>query len=185
MSTEIVDRRTLYEGRIVQLEVLEIEDEAQQRQRREVVRHAPVVAVVALKEAEPGAGQGLQLLVVRQYRVAVEASLTELVAGFVDEGESPLAAAQRELREESGFEAKAWHELGTIYSSPGFTDEAVTLFLARDLTFVGAAPDEGEQLSIHWLPFTLALEQVLHGELGDAKSVAGILWAAHWLQAAG
>ncbi|MBA3532984.1 MAG: NUDIX hydrolase, partial [Ardenticatenales bacterium] len=148
----------------------------------EVVRHAPVVSIVALQEPGKTTERGYQVVMVKQYRAPVEEEVLELVAGHVDEGESPLEAARRELREETGFAAEEWTELGTLYSSPGFTDERATIFIARGLSHVGAELDAGETLSLHFVPFTMALASIKSGEIRDAKSVAGLLWASFQLE---
>ncbi len=108
---------SLYEGPIFRVE---------RRDGRDVVVHAPVAAIVALDRRE-------QLTLVRQHRVPVGQSMLELPAGFIDGGESPLAAAQRELAEETGLHGGEWIEVATFFTSAGFTDETLHLFLATDL----------------------------------------------------
>ena len=108
---------SLYEGPIFRVE---------RRDGRDVVVHAPVAAIVALDRRE-------QLTLVRQHRVPVGQSMLELPAGFIDGGETPLAAAQRELAEETGLHGGEWIEVATFFTSAGFTDETLHLFLATDL----------------------------------------------------
>jgi ADP-ribose pyrophosphatase len=177
----ISDRETLYEGKMVRLEVLTVQQDGKEL-KREVVRHDPGVAIIALQERGDIKRQGHQVILVEQYRPALGREVLEIVAGLVDEGEEPLEAAQRELREETGLEADEWVELGSLYSSPGFTDEKITFFFARDVRHVGSDPDAHEKLSICTMPFTLALEDVRAGKIRDAKTVAGLLWAATYLQ---
>lgn len=177
----ITERRQVYDGKMIQVEMVKVADGSSGERSREVVRHAPVVGIIVLKEPGEGA-RGYEVVMVRQYRAPVEQEVLEIVAGHVDAGESPLEAARRELREETGFEAKEWIELGTLYSSPGFTDEEVTLFIARSLSHLGAAHDEEEAITLHFMPFTLALGSIQRGEIRDAKSVAGLLWATLHLE---
>lgn len=174
------NRQSLYQGKLISVETVEAVYENGTVKSREVVRHGPVVAVIALQEQTNSVAHGLQVVMVRQFRAPVEREVLEIVMGQVDAGETALEAAQREFREETGLEAGQWVELGTLLSSPGFTDEAATFFLARDLRPTESAPEE--HLTLFTMPFTLLLEQVQRGEIEDAKTVAGLLWVALYLQ---
>ena len=134
---------------------------------REIVTHPGAVAVVAHDERH--------LYMVRQPREAVgEESLLELPAGKLDkDGEEPIECAKRELVEEVGLEAGQWRELKVIYSSPGFTDEKVHIFIAGELTKVEAQPDEGERIEIVEVPLD-ELDEAIEAT-SDAKSLVGRL----------
>jgi 8-oxo-dGDP phosphatase len=144
---------------------------------REVVEHVGAVAVLALDEAE-------RVVLVNQYRHPVRARLTELPAGLLDvAGEPPLAAARRELVEEAGLQADEWHVLLDLYSSPGFSDEAVRIFLARGLSgidrpegFVAEAEEAG--MTVDRIPLDDAVGRVLAGRISNSSAVSGILAAA-------
>lgn len=179
---EIVSRERAFDGDFIQVDVLEVERGEGDPQRHEVVRHQPGVAIVLLREESDVVAYGQQVILVNHERVPIERELVEVVAGMKDEGESPLEAAQRELREEVGMEAGQWDELGTLYSSAGFTDEEITFFLAREARNVSGQTDEKESLSLKMLPLSLALEQARKGEIQDMKTVLGLFWAAAFLQ---
>lgn len=137
-------------------------------EEREIVRHPGAAAVAAFTPDD-------RVILVRQRREAVREELLEVPAGVLDvEGERPLDAARRELREETGYEAPAWERLGAIHASPGFTDERVELFLARDATRV-AEPEEGIEVVL--MPGPEARAAVRDGRVSDAKSVAALLLA--------
>ncbi|TAM85479.1 MAG: NUDIX hydrolase [Jatrophihabitans sp.] len=146
---------------------------------REVVAHPGAVGVVALDDTG-------QVVLVNQYRHPVRSRLDELPAGLLDvAGEPALAAAQRELAEEARLQAATWHVLVDLYTSPGMSDEAIRIFLARDLRPVadgGAAfVAEAEELTltVHRVPLERAVAGALSGEITNAACVAGVLAAAH------
>lgn len=142
---------------------------------REVVAHPGAVAVVALDDAE-------RVLLIRQYRHAVGRLLWELPAGLRDvHGEPTRVTAQRELLEETGHRAGDWRVLVDYFSSPGFTDERLRIFLARDLEAVPAAErdfvpqHEEAHLRLEWVPLRDAVAAVFAGDLHNAVAVTGIL----------
>ena len=147
---------TLYEGPVFRVE---------RRENRDVVVHAPVAAVLAL--------DGDELTLVRQHRVPVDAALLELPAGFVHEGETPLDAARRELAEETGLHGGDWQHIAEFFTSAGFTDERVHLYLATGLEQGDASPDEDEELEVVRVP--LAEMSRLIGDVTDAKTLIGLL----------
>jgi ADP-ribose pyrophosphatase len=155
------ETRTIYEGSMVDLVV-----ERWGESDREIVRHAGAVAIVGIDREE-------RLWLVQQRREAVRKELLELPAGLVEEGEEPLAAAKRELKEECGLEGGVWRELGAFFTSPGFSDERIVVFCAEELDLGEADPDAGEEVHIvHWPVAEIDSRLV---ELEDAKSIAGLL----------
>ena len=136
---------------------------------REVVRHKGAVCIAAIDEND-------MVSVVTQYRYALGRELCELPAGKLEEGEEPYSAAVRELREETGLvSAKPLLPLGRIYSSVGFCDECIYLYLAEDVRFTATDFDEDEFLTIKKVPFEKLCDMALSGEIEDAKTVALIL----------
>ncbi len=121
------------------------------------------------------------ITLVRQFRYAHGRVLLEAVAGKLETGEEPFPAAQRELREETGFTAESWDDLGPIVTSPGFLTENLYLYLARELTAGEQDLDDGEFLNTVKLPFREAWEMALDGRIDDAKTLAVLLRAKHLL----
>ena len=120
----------------------------------------------------------MQVLVVRQHRYPIGKELIELPAGLIDEGENPLEAAKRELKEETGYIAKKWSELTQYYTSAGCHDEKLFLFLANDIEKVdGQSLDEGEILTYVKIPFEELYEMVISGTIEDGKTIIGTLLA--------
>lgn len=158
---------TAYEGYLFDVSVRRYRRPDGSEYERQVVVHPGAVAVVA--------HDGRDLYLVRQPREAVgEKALLEIPAGTRDvEGESELDCARRELAEEAGVEAASWELLRRIYPTPGFAEETTTIFLATDLTEVGADPDEHEEIEIVRWP--LADLDGAIAEAKDAKTLVGLL----------
>ena len=135
---------------------------------REVVDHPGGVCVLALDDQE-------RVLVVSQFRYPYGEVLRELPAGKLEYGEDPAQAAIRELREETGAVAGTFQSLGELYPSPGYCGEIIRMYLARDLSFGNTDPDEDEFLGLERVPFSQLVEQVLSGEIKDAKTIAAVL----------
>jgi len=168
---------TVYEGHVFSLHRDTVAMPGGGDSVREVVRHPGAVAVVALDDED-------RVLLLRQYRHPVGGYLWELPAGLRDaDGEPPLATAQRELAEEAELAAARWSLLTTIYSSPGFCDEQVLIYLAEDLTDV-ARPDgfvvehEEADMTIERVPLTEAVQRVFDGDITNSSAVVGVLAAA-------
>lgn len=133
---------------------------------REIAETPPAVAIVAV---DPDG----RIVLVRQRREAAGTDLLELPAGLIDEGEAPLEAARRELREETGLRGGEWRELAAFWSSPGFADEHVTVFAAEGLEEGEAEPDDDEELAlVRWTREQAAAQA---HELADATTIVGLL----------
>jgi ADP-ribose pyrophosphatase len=116
----------------------------------------------------------------RQFRYAIGRHLVELPAGKIETGEDPLATAQRELIEECGYTAASWRHLATLHPCVGYSDERFELYLARDLTPVERALDDGEFLDVVPMAIAEVRKAVRDGRITDVKVVAGLAWLA-WL----
>lgn len=163
-----------FEGCLLILDVHQVELEDGSHSVREIVLHPDAVCCVVVTK-------DLHTVLVRQYRKPIEQPILEIPAGKLDPGELPEAAAVRELREEVGFLSGKVEHLMDFYSTPGFCNEKLGLFLATEAELGPQELDEGEFIELVRLPFVEAKAMALRGELGDAKSVAGILAAAHRL----
>jgi 8-oxo-dGDP phosphatase len=173
----VLDSETIYEGRVISLRRDTVAMPGGGDSVREVVVHPGAVAVVALDDDD-------RLLLVRQYRHPVGAHLWELPAGLRDaDGEPPLETAKRELAEEALLSAARWSLLTTIYSSPGFCDEQVLIYLAEGLS-EAARPDgfvvehEEADMTLDRVPLADAVQRVFDGDIRNASAVVGLLAAA-------
>ncbi len=119
-----------------------------------------------------------RVLLVRQYRLPAGKDLWELPAGKLDEGETPLVAARRELIEETGVRAKKWKKLVTFFPSPGYVSEKMTIFLATDLTEGEAQPMEDERIVTKWFTKKELRHAIAENKIVDAKTMIGFLYWA-------
>ena len=172
MAFERVNSEILHEGRIVSVSNDRFRYDDGGDGEREIVHLQGAVGVVA--------HDGERLYLVRQPREAVnEPALLELPAGKLDEGEGPLETAKRELAEEIGKGARHWEHIKTFYTSPGFADEDVHLFLATDLYDDHADSGEDERIEIVAVPLE-RLDDVI-AENRDSKTLIGLLWFKAYL----
>jgi ADP-ribose pyrophosphatase len=159
------DSRTAYDGKLIDLTLERWGDN-----EREIVEHPGSVAIVAVDGDQ-------RVWLVRQLREAARKQLVELPAGARDEGEEPLEAAKRELREECGLTGGDWRELAAFWTTPGFCREYMHLYLAEGVNAGDADPDEDEDVEIvHWHVDELAAKL---GEIEDAKTLVGLLLFLH------
>jgi len=142
----------------------------------EMIRHPGASAVVPFL-SDPN-GDDPELLLIRQYRYAAEHYLYEIPAGRLDPNEPPDVCARRELREETGCEASRVEHLFTMYTTPGFTDERIHLFMATGLTRGENAREADEFIEVETMPLSRALSLIQQGEIQDAKTALGIMYAA-------
>lgn len=167
-SARVLSSRPVHAGRVVALRVEEIELPSGRRSTLELVHHPGAAAIVPIDAAG-------EVLLVRQYRHATGGEwLLEVPAGKLDPGETPLATAKRELREEAGYEARAWTRLGAVHTVLSYSTEVIDLWLAEDLTHVGAALDPGEFLDVASLRYDDVLAMLDAGTITDVKTVAAL-----------
>lgn len=168
-------REPIYEGNVLDLGKESVTLPNGVSCELEIIRH-PGGAVALAVDADK------RVCLLRQYRHAAGGWIWELPGGRIEEGEEPLLSVQRELREETGITATDWQPLSRFYSTPGFCDECLHLFVARDLDIGDAATEEDELLEVHWLSLQEALNYCRHGEIVDAKTLVGLYQLQEWLK---
>ena len=149
-----------------------LETRAGNRVLRDVIEHRGAVAMVPIDSKG-------QVLLVRQYRHAAGKWLLEIPAGTLDPGEDPILAAQRELREEVGFAAGRLEPIGGCYTSPGYSDEYLRFYVARDLIQDPLEADIGEEIEVRSVALTDVRMLIATGEIEDAKTIAALLLILH------
>jgi len=171
-----ISTKRVYTGRIVSLDVDEVRFPDGSTGELEMLRHPGASAVVPFL-SDP-AGDDPQVLLIKQYRYAADGYVYEIPAGRLDAGEDPLTCARRELREETGCDAASIEFLTTILTTPGFTDEKISIYMATGLTQGEAAREADEFLEMCPMPLSAALSMVESGEIRDGKTIIGLLFAA-------
>ena len=163
------DREVLYRGRILTLARDRVRLPSGVNRHREVVLHAPAAAILPLPSPRSG-------LLIRQYRHPAGQVLWEVPAGLVEPGESPRQTAARELREETGYAAARWEEGPRFFTSPGFSDEEIHLFLARDLSPSPLPGDDDEWIAPVEIPLEDLEDLIRSGSVRDAKTLLALTW---------
>ncbi len=165
-TEERLKNEVIFNGRMLRIERDTVRLPNGLETSREVVRHPGAVAIIALKDQ--------QLLLVRQYRYAIAQTTLEIPAGKLDPQELPLDCAVRELREETGYRG-TMEPISTFFTTPGFSDEVIYLFLARDLVWDPLSPDDDEFIEVERIPWDEAVQRAQQSEFNDAKTILGIL----------
>lgn len=168
--------RRVYNGRIINLDVDTVRFPGGSTGELEMIRHPGASAVVPFL-SDPR-GDDPQLLLIRQYRYAANGYLYEIPAGRLEPGEDPAECARRELQEETGCTADQFDFLTTMYTTPGFTDERIHLYMATGLERGETAHEADEFMTVEAVTLSAALQLIQKGEINDGKTVVGILFAA-------
>ena len=169
----MLSSRKIYDGRILNLRVDEVETASGKKAIREVVEHHTAVGVLAVTEKD-------ELLLVRQYRYAVDEETLEICAGLVEEEEDLKDAAKREMQEELGLLPSRLREIGRFYASPGFCTELLTLFLAENLRESKLPQDYDEYVRTVTIPCEEIPALLADGAVRDSKTFAALSWLMAW-----
>jgi ADP-ribose pyrophosphatase len=175
---KVLRSRVVYQAPVFYVTSEQVKEPSGVKVRRDLIRHPGSVVIMALDESKAEA----RVLLIKQYRYAAGDEIWEFPAGRIDPGDTPLSGAKRELAEETGYKAREWKRALFFYSSPGFLDETMSVFLARDLVKGKAKPEDDEFITASLVPISKAVRMVMDGEIQDAKTIAGILWLAQKLK---
>jgi ADP-ribose pyrophosphatase len=168
-----ISSKRIYSGNVISVDLDEVRFPDGTTGELEMVRHSGASAVVPLLDSE----KTPQVVLVRQYRYAANGYIYEVPAGRLAPGETPESCASRELKEETGYSAAVFRKLTTIYTTPGFTDERIHIFVAEQLTPGKSAHEPDEFLELHPVSLSEAVEMVKTGKIVDAKTCIALLLA--------
>jgi ADP-ribose pyrophosphatase len=163
----------VFKGKVIDVKRDEILVSNGHKSIREVVEHSGGVVILAIKDNK--------ILGVKQFRYPIKTTSIELPAGKLEKGENPDSAARRELEEETGFISSIWTSLGFIYTSVGFCDEKLYLYLAKDLIYKQVNPDEDEIIECEEYEIREFYKKVDNGEINDAKTLCALLRAREYI----
>jgi ADP-ribose diphosphatase len=172
-KSRLISSKLAYKGRVFSVFSDKVEEPGGHLNTRDVIRHNGSVVILAVDESRNPADP--DVILERQYRHAAGQFLIELPAGRVEPGESTLAAAKREMIEETGYRAKRWTLLTKYFASPGFLGEWMQIYLARDIREGAATPEPDEQIEILRLPLSEALALVAANKIHDGKTLIGLM----------
>jgi ADP-ribose pyrophosphatase len=170
MRETVNDKKRLYSGKVVTLDIYDVTLPDGETGKREIVQHPGAVAIVPFDDDG-------QVLLVKQYRTAADAILLEIPAGTAEPDEAPDITAVRELQEETGYKPGRLESIGGIYTAPGYTTEFIHLYIARDLEESRLDADSDEFIELVRMPLDEAIAAIARGDIQDGKTVAGLLRA--------
>jgi len=176
VKTGKIGSRRVYSGDIINLDVDQVRYPDGTTGELEMVRHPGAAAVVPFL-SDPR-GDDPHILLLKQYRYAADGYLYEVPAGRLDKGEDPADCARRELKEETGCTAERVEPLTFMYTTPGFTDERIHLFMASGLTQGEIGRESNEFIEVETVPLSRALSMVRLGEIADGKTALALLYVA-------
>ncbi|HHY03701.1 MAG TPA: NUDIX hydrolase [Thermoanaerobacterales bacterium] len=170
-----LNSKKIFTGKILSLRVDEVKLPNGNISKREIVEHPGAVAIVAINE-------NMEVLMVKQYRKPTESTLLEIPAGKLEKGETADICAQRELMEEVGFRALDMKFLAKFYTTPGFSNELLYLFLGQKLEKKSKKADDDENIQVEKIPFLEAVKMAYDGKFLDAKTIIGLTLAYHQIK---
>jgi ADP-ribose pyrophosphatase len=179
-DVEVLSSTLSYEGPLFRVYTDDILEKGREL-TRDVIRHNGSVVILAVDDKE--STRDPMIVMERQYRHAAREFLLEVPAGKMEEGEDALAAAKRELLEETGFKAKRWRKMIRYFASPGFLGEFMQVFVAEGLTLGDAQPEYDEQIEIEMMPLSRLLKMVDEGKIHDGKTLISVMLYARLREA--
>lgn len=175
MSAKTQDRTIIHTGRVFTLATETVKLANGNLAQLDVIEHPGATAIVPFIDDS-------SIVMLQQYRHAVKTTLWEIPAGTLDPQETELACAKRELAEETGYRAAAWGKLGEIVPVPGYSNERIHLYLAKDLTAATQDLDDDEVIEVQQVRFSEALAMIQRGKIQDAKTICGLFLAQQYLK---
>jgi ADP-ribose pyrophosphatase len=172
-KTRVLSSKVVFKGKVFSVFRDEVIEPTGVENVREIIRHNGSVVILAVDESKNPADP--DVILERQYRHAARQFLLELPAGRVEPGESTLAAAKREMIEETGYRAKRWTLLTKYFASPGFLGEWMQIYLAREIRDGKAQPEADEQIDVVRMPLSEALRLVAENKIHDGKTLIGLM----------
>jgi ADP-ribose pyrophosphatase len=172
-KAKVLSSKVVFKGKVFSVFRDEVIEPGGSKNVREVIRHNGSVVILAVDESKNPSDP--DVILERQYRYATGQFLLELPAGRVEPGEATLAAAKREMIEETGYRAKRWTLLTKYFASPGFLGEWMQIYLARDIRDGNAQPEDDEQIEVVRMPLSQALALASQNKIHDGKTLIGLM----------
>jgi len=167
MKEKTITKKNIFKGRVVKLDLLKVKLPNGNFAKREIITHPGAVAIVPVLPKK-------KIVLIRQYRKPIEKNLLEIPAGTLDEKESPLNCAKRELIEETGYKTKYIKKITTIYPAPGYTSECIHIYKATKLIKVGTNLEPDEFIKTEILSFNKIKKLIKQGKIRDAKTLVAL-----------
>ena len=175
MTAKINNRESIYRGRVFELVSENVTLDNGTTTDVEFIEHPGATAIIPFLDDN-------RIILLKQYRHALKKYIWEIPAGTLDPQEEIIDCARRELVEETGYSAEKWHELGEITPVPGYSNERIHIYLARELQPAVQDLDADEVIQVQKVDFHKALEMIGRSEIQDAKSIAGLFMASLWVE---
>ena len=167
LKEEIIKINRIYDGRIINLQKRTIKLQSGKIAHREIIKHPGSVAIIPILDNNT-------IILIEQYRSALEKVILEIPAGTLDHSEKPEDCARRELLEETGYQARNFRKLLASYTTPGYSDEEMHFYLATELTYKGARPEEDENIRTRMIKLDEINRMIKNEEIKDMKTICGI-----------
>ncbi|HEU5341221.1 NUDIX hydrolase [Edaphobacter sp.] len=171
---KLISSKVAYKGKVFSVYTDKVQEPGGFVNTRDVIRHNGSIVILAVDESKDASDP--EIILERQYRHAAGQILLELPAGRIEPGEAPLAAAKREMIEETGYRARRWTHLTKYYASPGFLGESMNIYLARDIRQGAADPEADEQIEVVRMRLSEVLAMIAADKVHDGKTLIGVLF---------